>query len=196
MLSLLIHAALGLLTVGVFYRVNAHLYRRDWPGAQDLIITNAILFPLWTMIDGPRRGLRGTPIYFIMSLFTSFGFAMGLYLAAQERQVRRLAARSARARCQIAPEWALGGAARRGGARAVPLQCSSAQVDEQASEVVLDPSASNLRTKQRTWTRRRPSVPITIVSTRTPAIRSSSGLLSARQTHSRFGLLTNELSLV
>jgi uncharacterized protein DUF2834 len=57
-------------------------------GAQDLIVTNAILFPLWTMIDGPRRGLRRTWIYFPMSLFTSFGFAMGLYLAAQERQVR------------------------------------------------------------------------------------------------------------
>lgn len=146
MQSLLIHAALGLLTVGIFFYVNAHLYRRDWNGArstileglyyvlavvsvctgwffnvryvfaypdeaswvhfttmlfanpaassggQDLIITNAILFPLWTMIDGPRRGLRGTWIYFTMSLFTSFGFAMGLYLAAQERQVRWLAA--------------------------------------------------------------------------------------------------------
>lgn len=147
MLSLLIHAALGVLTVGVFFYVNAHLYRGDWPGSratflerlyyalavvsvcigwffnvryvltypaeaswthftsmlftnpaaasggQDLIITNAILFPLWTMIDGPRRGLRATWIYFTMSLFTSFGFAMGLYLAAQERQVRWLAAR-------------------------------------------------------------------------------------------------------
>ncbi len=59
---------------------------------QDVIITNAILFPLWTMIDGPRRGLKATWIYFTMSLFTSFGFAMGLYLAAQERQVRWLAA--------------------------------------------------------------------------------------------------------
>jgi hypothetical protein len=58
---------------------------------QDVIVTNVILFPLWTMIDGPRRGLRHTWIYFTMSLFTSFGFAMGLYLAAQERQVRRLA---------------------------------------------------------------------------------------------------------
>jgi len=56
--------------------------------AQDVIVTNAILFPLWTMIDGPRRGLRGTWIYFTMSLVTSFGFAMGLHLAAQERQVR------------------------------------------------------------------------------------------------------------
>ena len=145
MRSLLIHAALGVLTVGVFFYVNAHLYRRDWDGsratfleglyyvlavvsvctgwffnvryvlaypteaswahfttmlftnpaagsgAQDLIVTNAFLFPLWTMIDGSRRGLRGTWIYFTMSLFTSFGFSMGLYLAAQERQVRWLA---------------------------------------------------------------------------------------------------------
>jgi hypothetical protein len=142
MRSLLVHAALGVLTVGIFFYVNAHLYRRDWvgsgatfleglyyllavvsvctgwffnvryvftypaeaswvhftkllfatpaggSGAQDLIVTNVFLFPLWTMIDGPRRGLRGTWIYFVMSLFTSFGFAMGLYLAAQERQVR------------------------------------------------------------------------------------------------------------
>lgn len=145
MLSLLLHAALGALTIVVFFRVNAHLYGGDWPGsrvtplealyyalavasvctgwffnvryvaafpeqqswahfisllftnpaassgAQDLIITNVLLFPLWTMIDGPRRGLRHTWIYFTMSLVTSFGFAMALYLAAQERQVRWLA---------------------------------------------------------------------------------------------------------
>ena len=147
MMSLAIHAALGFLTVVVFFRVNRHLYAGDWDGSrvtgleglyylvaiasvcigwyfnvtyvmtypneaswlhftkmlftnpaassggQDLIITNAILFPLWTMIDGPRRGLKGTWIYFTMSLVTSFGFAMGLYLAAQERQVRWLSAR-------------------------------------------------------------------------------------------------------
>ena len=145
MTSLLIHAALGALTVGVFIYANAYLYRGGWVGSratflerlyyglavvsvclgwyfnvryvfaypaeaswvhftkmlftnpasgsigQDVIVTNAILFPLWTMIDGPRRGLRSTWIYFVMSLFTSFGFAMGLYLAAQERQVRWLA---------------------------------------------------------------------------------------------------------
>ena len=145
MTSLLVHAGLGAITLGIFFFTNAHLYRRDWvgsrvtrlealyyalavtsvcigwyfnqryvftypaeaswihfikmlfdnpaggSGAQDLIITNAILFPLWTMIDGPRRGLRRTWIYFVMSLFTSFGFAMGMYLAAQERQVRWLA---------------------------------------------------------------------------------------------------------
>jgi len=149
MTSLVIHAALGVLTVAVFFRVNAALYGRDWTGsrvtwleglyyllaigsvctgwyfnvayvrsypseaswvhftkmlfatpaggsgAQDLIVTNALLFPLWTMIDGPRRGLKGTWVYFVMSLFTSFGFAMGLYLAAQERQVRWRAAQPA-----------------------------------------------------------------------------------------------------
>ena len=142
MTSLVIHAALGVLTVVVFYRYNRYLYRRDWDGSavtwleglyyvlaigsvcvgwhfnvtyvktypdqaswvhftamlfdnpaagsvgQDVIVTNAILFPLWTMIDGPRRGLKGTWIYFTMSLFTRFGFAMGFYLAAQERQLR------------------------------------------------------------------------------------------------------------
>jgi hypothetical protein len=142
MMSLLIHAGLGALTVVAFYVVNAHLYRQEWPGSrptflewlyyvtavvsvcvgwffniryvatypaeaswihfvkmlfdnpasgsagQDMIITNVVLFPLWTMIDGPRRGLRGTWVYLTMSLFTSFGFAMGMYLAAQERQLR------------------------------------------------------------------------------------------------------------
>jgi hypothetical protein len=136
----------------VFFAVNAHLYRRDWPGAaptllegiyyllaavsvgvgwyfnvryvfgypaeyswthftgmlfanpaagsigQDMIIANVFLLPLWTIVDGSRRGLRGTWIYVVMSLFTSFSFAMGLYLAAQERQVRWLAARGSDSR--------------------------------------------------------------------------------------------------
>ena len=142
MLSLLIHAALGALSVAVFLFLNAHLYRSDWTGSrttfleglyyatavvsvcvgwwfnvhyvfaypeqagwvhftkmlfdnpaagsagQDMVLTNVVLFPLWTMIDGPRRGLRGTWIYFLISLFTSFTFAVGIYLAAQERQLR------------------------------------------------------------------------------------------------------------
>jgi len=145
MASLLIHAALGALMVGLFFYANAHLYRGEWAGSgatflerlyyvvaiasvctgwyfnvryvysypaeaswmhftgmlfvnpaaasigQDVLVTNVVLFPLWTMIDGPRRGLKHPWIYFIMSLFTSFGFAMGLYLAAQERQLRWLA---------------------------------------------------------------------------------------------------------
>ncbi|HWU69333.1 MAG TPA: DUF2834 domain-containing protein [Stenotrophobium sp.] len=142
MTSLLIHAALGLLTVALFFKFNAYLYKPGWSGSrvsaleavyyafavtsvclgwyfniqyvfsypndygwvhftkllftnpaagsgsQDLIITNTFLFPLWTIIDGPRRGMKRCWIYFVMSLFTSFGFAMALYLAALERQVR------------------------------------------------------------------------------------------------------------
>lgn len=61
-------------------------------GSQDLITANVFLFPLWTIIDGPRRGMKQCWIYFVLSLFTSFGFAMGLYLAAQERQLRWLKA--------------------------------------------------------------------------------------------------------
>lgn len=142
MISLLIHAALGVLAVVLFFRFNNYLYRPGWNGAgvsllesvyyvlavgsvctgwyfnvqymqtypeeagwwhftkmlftnpaagsgsQDLITANALLFPLWTIIDGPRRGMKHCWLYFVMSLVTSFGFAMALYLAAQERQVR------------------------------------------------------------------------------------------------------------
>lgn len=150
MLSLVVHAGLGAVTLAIFFAVNAHLYRHAWAGSratvleaiyylvagasvgmgwyfnvryvlgypgeygwlhftallfanpasgsigQDMIVANVVLFPLWTIIDGSRRGLRGTWIYVVMSLFTSFGFAMGLYLAAQERQVRWLAAEGGR----------------------------------------------------------------------------------------------------
>ena len=34
MTSLLIHAALGALTIGVFFYVNAHLYRSGWTGSR------------------------------------------------------------------------------------------------------------------------------------------------------------------
>ena len=152
MTSLLVHAGLGMLSIAIFFYLNASLYRSGWPGsrvsllegvyyvlaigsvcigwyfnvqyvesypaqaswvhftkmlftnpaagsgAQDLLVTNALLFPLWTISDGPRRGLRGPWIYFTMSLFTSFGFAMGLYLAVQERQVRWLRSHGASAR--------------------------------------------------------------------------------------------------
>ena len=56
--------------------------------AQDYIIANVILFPLWTIIDGRRRGIRVPWGFFVMSLFTSFAFAMAAYLAVVERQVR------------------------------------------------------------------------------------------------------------
>jgi len=63
-------------------------------GSQDLVTTNVLLFPLWTIVDGRRLGMRHPWIYFVLSLLTSFGFAMALYLAAHERQIRWLRAQA------------------------------------------------------------------------------------------------------
>jgi Terpene cyclase DEP1 len=57
-------------------------------GAQDLIIANVILFPLWTIVDGRRSKMRASWIYFPVSLITSFAFAMALFLAMRDRQLR------------------------------------------------------------------------------------------------------------
>ena len=57
-------------------------------GGQDLIIANLILFPLWTMIDGRRCGMRASWLYFPMSLLTSYAFAIALFMAIRERQLR------------------------------------------------------------------------------------------------------------
>jgi Terpene cyclase DEP1 len=57
-------------------------------GAQDLIIANVLLFPLWTLVDGRRCDMRASWIYFPVSLITSFAFAMALYLAMRDRQLR------------------------------------------------------------------------------------------------------------
>jgi hypothetical protein len=56
--------------------------------AQDYIMVNAVLLPLWTIVDGRRRGMRMAWIFFVMSLFTSLAFAMAFYLAFVERQIR------------------------------------------------------------------------------------------------------------
>jgi hypothetical protein len=56
--------------------------------AQDYVIVNLVLLPLWTIIEGGRRGLRWTWIFFVMSLFTSLAFSMALFLAFMERQLR------------------------------------------------------------------------------------------------------------
>ncbi len=56
--------------------------------AQDYIIVNLVLLPLWTIVDGRRRGLKIAWIFFVMSLFTSLAFAMAMYLAFVERQIR------------------------------------------------------------------------------------------------------------
>jgi hypothetical protein len=56
--------------------------------AQDYIMVNLVLMPLWTIIDGRRRGLRAPWIFFVMSLFTSLAFSVAMYLAFVERQIR------------------------------------------------------------------------------------------------------------
>ncbi len=67
-------------------------------GSQDLVCTNVLLLPLWTIIDGRRLGMRQPWVYFVLSLLTSFGFGMALYLAAHERQIRWLRAHGEAAR--------------------------------------------------------------------------------------------------
>jgi hypothetical protein len=57
-------------------------------GGQDLIIANAIIFPVWTVIEARRAGMRAGWIYFPMSVLTSYAFALALFLAIRERQLR------------------------------------------------------------------------------------------------------------
>ena len=54
----------------------------------DYTIANVILLPLFTTIDGRRRGIRRPWLFFVASLFTSFAFAWAFYLATVERQRR------------------------------------------------------------------------------------------------------------
>jgi hypothetical protein len=54
--------------------------------SQDYTIGNVILLPMFTIIDGYRRGIQRPWLYFIASLFTSFAFAWAFYLATVERQ--------------------------------------------------------------------------------------------------------------
>ena len=56
--------------------------------AQDYVIVNVVLMPLWTIVEGRRRGLRWAWIFFVMSLFTSLAFAIAMFLAFMERQLR------------------------------------------------------------------------------------------------------------
>jgi heme/copper-type cytochrome/quinol oxidase subunit 2 len=57
-------------------------------GGQDLIIGNLILLPLWTILDARRTGMKWGWWYFPMSLLTSYAFAIALFLAVRERQLR------------------------------------------------------------------------------------------------------------
>lgn len=55
---------------------------------QDYTIINVVLLPLFTIVDGYRRGLRHPWLYFVSSLFTSCAFAYAFYFATMERQHR------------------------------------------------------------------------------------------------------------
>jgi hypothetical protein len=56
--------------------------------AQDYVIVNVVLLPLWTIVEGTRRGLKWSWIFFVISLFTSLAFSVALFLAFMERQLR------------------------------------------------------------------------------------------------------------
>lgn len=60
--------------------------------SQDYTIINVILLPLFTVVDGYRRGLRHPWLYFVSSLFTSCAFAYAFYFATMERQRRHATA--------------------------------------------------------------------------------------------------------
>jgi Terpene cyclase DEP1 len=61
--------------------------------SQDYTIANVVLLPIFTIVDGRRRGLRHPWLYFVSSLFTSFAFAFAFYFATIERQRRHEQAR-------------------------------------------------------------------------------------------------------
>jgi len=54
--------------------------------AEDYLIANVILLPLFTIVDGYRRGIRRPWLYFLSSFFTSFSFPLAFYFATIERQ--------------------------------------------------------------------------------------------------------------
>ena len=55
---------------------------------QDYTIINVLLLPLFTIIDGHRRGIRRPWLFFVCSLFTSCAFAYAFYFAVLDRQHR------------------------------------------------------------------------------------------------------------
>ena len=62
--------------------------------SEDYTIANVILLPLFTIVDGYRRGLRHPWLFFVSSLFTSCSFAFAFYFATMERQRRHEKARA------------------------------------------------------------------------------------------------------
>jgi hypothetical protein len=63
--------------------------------SQDYTIINVVLLPLFTIVDGHRRGIRRPWLFFVASLFTSCAFAYAFYFAVVERQHRHQRAAAA-----------------------------------------------------------------------------------------------------
>ncbi|AGZ51307.1 DUF2834 domain-containing protein [Mycobacterium kansasii] len=57
-------------------------------GNQDYLIANVVLLPVFTIVDGYRRGLKRPWLFFVASFFTSFAFPLACYFATIERQRR------------------------------------------------------------------------------------------------------------
>ena len=53
--------------------------------SQDYIFVNVAILPLFTIVDGRRRGMRQPWLYFVSSLFTSCAFGFCLYFFVAER---------------------------------------------------------------------------------------------------------------
>lgn len=56
---------------------------------QDYTIINVLLLPLFTIVDGYRRGIRRPWLFFVASLFTSCAFSYAFYFAVLDRLHRQ-----------------------------------------------------------------------------------------------------------
>lgn len=56
--------------------------------SQDYFFANLLVLPLFTIVDGSRRGVRRPWLYFVSSWFITFAFAWAFYLATIDRQRR------------------------------------------------------------------------------------------------------------
>ncbi|MDT5091646.1 MAG: hypothetical protein QOH60_1009 [Mycobacterium sp.] len=59
--------------------------------SQGFLVANLLLLPLYTIVDGYRRGVRRPWLYFVSSWFIPFAFVWAFYLATVDRH-RRLVA--------------------------------------------------------------------------------------------------------
>ncbi len=56
--------------------------------SQDYTIMSLLIFPVWVIVDGRRRGIKRAWLYCVLLLVTSSAFPWAFYLASIERQRR------------------------------------------------------------------------------------------------------------